>query len=140
MIVVATIAAKSELAIGFCEKILVTQGTLRAENPIIRASAKGEIVPVDYVLRLAPNFHLMIFELKRTKIGELLGDGRVESGHGIFLLRHRFQLRRVAAAEIARARGQRKTRQCDNEEPTQHRICSTQGGRSRQLAGVAASL
>src|SRR5437868_13961824 len=60
----------------------------------------------------------MIVELKRTKIGELLSDGRVESGHGIFLLRHRFQLRRVAAAEIARARGERKTRQCDNEEPT----------------------
>ena len=49
MIVMGTIAAKSELAIGFCEKNLVTQGTLHAENPIIRAGAKGEIVPVDCV-------------------------------------------------------------------------------------------
>src|SRR6184192_3280530 len=82
----------------------------------------------------------MIVELKRTKIGELLGHRSIKPGQGNFLLRHRFQLRRVAAAEIARARRQRKTRQCDNEEPTQHRVCSTQGGRSRQLAGVAAAL
>ena len=68
MIVVATIAAKSELAIGFCEKILVTQGTLRAENPIIRASAKGEIMPVDCVLRRARNFHFMKFFFQATRI------------------------------------------------------------------------
>ena len=73
-------------------------------------------------------------------MGELLGDGGVESGHGIFLFRHRFQLRGVAAAEIASMRGQRKKRQGDNEQPSQHRVFSTQGGRSRQLAGVAASL
>src|SRR5580765_6555222 len=83
----------------------------------------------------------MIVELKRTKIGELLSDGGVESGHGIFLFRHRFQLRGVAAAEIASTRGQRKKRQpCDNEQPSQHRVCSTHRDRSRQLAGVAASL
>ena len=61
MIIVCAVAAESELAIGLCEKILVTQGTLRAENPIIRAGAKGEIVPVDCVLRLARNFHFVKF-------------------------------------------------------------------------------
>src|SRR6478736_4284463 len=64
----------------------------------------------------------MIVELKRTKIGELLGDGGVESG------------------EIASTRGQREKRQSDKEQPTQHRVCSTHRDRSRQLAGVAASL
>jgi hypothetical protein len=34
-------------------------------------------------------------------------------------------LRSVAAAEIAGARGQRKKRQCDNEQPSQHQVCST---------------
>src|SRR5437764_3821168 len=81
-----------------------------------------------------------IVELRRAEISELLGDGGVEPGQGNFLLRHRFQLRGVAAAKIASARGQRKKCQCDNEQPTQHPVCSTQGGRSRQLAGVAASL
>src|SRR4029434_6753705 len=47
--------------------------------------------------------NLTIVELKRAEMGELLGDGGVEPGQRIFLLRHRFQLRGVAAAEIASA-------------------------------------
>src|SRR5207248_10236888 len=57
MIIVRAIAAESELAIGFCEKILVTHRTLRAENPIIRTGAKGEVVPVNSALAL-PEFPL----------------------------------------------------------------------------------
>src|SRR5882724_13315574 len=81
-----------------------------------------------------------VIELKGAKMGELLGDGGVEPGQGNFLHRHRFQLRGVAPAKIASTRGQRKKRQGDNKQPSQHRVFSTQGGRSRQLAGVAASL
>lgn len=67
----------------------------------------------------------MVVELQRAEMGELLGDSGVEPGQRSFLFRHRFQLRSVAAAEIAGARGQRKKRQCDNEQPSQHQVCST---------------
>src|SRR5207237_4901475 len=75
---------------------------------------------------------LTIIELKRAEMGELLGDGRVEAAHGNFLLRHRFHLWGVAAAEIARAGCQWKKRQCDNEQPSQNPVCSTHSDRLRQ--------
>src|SRR5881398_1834790 len=78
--------------------------------------------------------NLTIVELKRAEIGELLGDGGVEPAHGNFLLRHRFQLRGVAAAEIASAASQWKNCQREKTQPQQHRACFTQGGRSRQPA------
>ena len=68
MIIVRAIAAESELAIGFCKKTLVTQGTLRAENPIIRTGAKRKIVPVDPALRRARNFYFVKFFLQPTGI------------------------------------------------------------------------
>src|SRR5436190_4909709 len=61
--------------------------------------------------------NLTIVELKRAEIGELLGDGGVEPAHGNFLLRHRFQLRGVAAAEIASAASQWKNCQRESENP-----------------------
>jgi hypothetical protein len=80
--------------------------------------------------------NFMVVELQRAEMGELLGDRGVEPGQENFLLRHRFHLRALATAQIASARGQRKKRQCDNQQPTQHRVCSTHGDRSRQLAGA----
>ena len=68
MIIVRPVAAESELAIRFREKILVTHGALRAENPIIRTGAKGEIVPVDSALRRARNFHFVKFFLQPAGI------------------------------------------------------------------------
>src|SRR5947209_5881514 len=52
--------------------------------------------------------NLTIVELKRAEMGELLGDAGVKPGQGNFLLRHRFHLRAVTAAEIARAHDQGK--------------------------------
>src|SRR5205807_10607544 len=56
--------------------------------------------------------NLMIVELKRAVMGELLGDSGVEPAQGDFLRRHRFHLRGVAAAQIASVRGQWEKRQC----------------------------
>src|SRR6266480_1912069 len=71
--------------------------------------------------------NLTIVELKRAEMGELLGDSGVEPAHGNFLLRHRFQLRGVAAAEIASVGSQRKKRQREKKQPQQHRACFYSG-------------
>src|SRR6266480_5521953 len=61
--------------------------------------------------------NLTIVELKRAEMGELLGDRGVEPAHGNFLLRHRFQLRGVATAEIASVGSQWKNCQRESENP-----------------------
>src|SRR5437868_14901674 len=54
--------------------------------------------------------NLTIVELKRAEMGELLGDAGVKHDKGNFLLRHRFHLRAVTAADITSAHDQRNIR------------------------------
>src|SRR6185295_9080067 len=68
MITLRPVAPQCELSIRFREKILVTQRSLPAENPIVRPRAECEIVSVNPTFRRPGNFHLMKFLLQPAGI------------------------------------------------------------------------
>src|SRR4030095_8408847 len=68
MIIMRPVAPRSELAIRFREKILVTQRSLRTENPVVRPGAECEVVPVNRAFRRSGNLHLMKFLLQPAGI------------------------------------------------------------------------
>src|SRR5205814_8585567 len=81
--------------------------------------------------------NLVIVELQRAEMSELLSDCCVESAWRHFLLWHRIQLPRVTATQIACACGHRENDERKNEQSTHHRRVLYVQGKSRQTGGAS---